>query len=71
MESHVFEGFKKTLMLCYNIHFGLFIKLSGTIRRRPRLQGASWCSGSVDAITFGILIGLSIALNVFNFMEKD
>jgi len=71
MESHVFDGFKKTRMSCYNIHFGLFIKLSDTIRRRPRLQGAILCSGSFDAITCGILIALSSGLNLFNFMEKD
>ena len=63
--------FKKTRMSCYSIHSCLFIKLSNIVRRRSRLQGASWCSGSVDAITVRILIGLSSGLNLFTFMEKD
>jgi hypothetical protein len=67
----VFAGFKKTRMSCYNFHFGLFIKLSNVVRRRPKLQGASWCSCSVDAVNVGILIDLSSGLNLFNFMEKD
>ena len=29
----MFAGFKKTRMSCYNIHFGLFIKFSNTVRR--------------------------------------
>jgi hypothetical protein len=41
------------------------------VRSRQRVHGAGWFSGSVEALSVGILIGLSNLLKPFNFMTKD